>query len=92
MSKKSRQGHLPRSKRKKGKSSSLAVADQRQAIAQTPEPVSHSGISTPSVKVPTSAPTSAVRQYPHISAEIRRIGVLAGITLSVLAVLAFVLS
>ena len=90
MSKKSR--HVPRSKRKKSRGSPLAVAAQRQAIAQMPEPVPPSGISTPSVKVPTSAPTSAVRQYPHISAEVRRIGMLAAVILSVLAVLAFVLS
>ena len=106
MSKKSRRAHLARSKRKKSKSGSLATAAQQQPVTQAPgsttaahrQPlaqapaVSHPGASTSSVREPAPGATSAVAQHPYISAEMRRIGILAGIIISVLVVLAVVLS
>jgi len=92
---KSRQGrrrHSPRSKKGKGKRSPSAIVAQRQAVAQSREPVSHPEVSAPSVSVPTTMATLTTARYPYIVIELRRIGILAGIMLAILVVLALVLA
>ena len=90
---KSRRGRGKRlSKKKKGRLASPTVAAQQPAATQTYEPVVPSKVAAPAASVPTSRPTPAAVRYPFIATELRRIGILAGIMLVVLVVLALVLS
>ena len=92
---KSRRGrgkHSPQSKKRKSRQRFLATVTQQQAVAQTYEPASHPGVPTPSASVPTPVAKLAAARYPHIATELRTIGILAGIVLIILVVLALVLS
>jgi len=81
--------HLSRSKRRKGGKVFSAPAVQPSAVAQKSELLPRAGTPVPSAKAPTLKPT--VAQYPNVAAELRRIGILAGILLIILVVLFFVL-
>lgn len=81
--------HLPRSKRKKGRKDFSAPVALASAGAQKAEPAPRADTTVPPSKVPT--PKAAVVQSPSIVAELRRIGILAGIILVILVVLYFVL-
>lgn len=83
---------LPQSKKRKSRRRFLATAVQQQVVAQTYEPISHPGVPAPSASVPTPMAKLAAVRYPHIATELRTIGILAGIMLIILAVLALVLS
>jgi len=64
---------------------------QQQAVAETPQPATT--ISMPPLSRAATSPTaSRVAQHPYITTELRRIGILAGIILAILIVLALVLS
>jgi len=92
---KSRHGkgkRLPQSKKRKSRQRFLATVAQQQAVAQTHKPVSHPSVSAPLASVPTPMAKLAAVRYPHIATELRTIGILAGIMLTILAVLALVLS
>ncbi len=80
------------SKKGKGRLSRPAVAVQRQTIAQAHESVPLSNVSASSAGVPTPKAKPAAVWYPYIATELRTIGILAGIMLIILAVLALVLS
>ena len=80
------------SKKGKDKLSHTTMLVQQPAVAQTHEPASSSDVSIPSAKVPTPMAKPAAVQHPYIATELRTIGILAGIMLIVLAVLALVLS
>ena len=74
-------------------------ARQRHDTVALPQPVvtdAHQPAATistpPSLRTPASPRTSRVAQYPYITTELRRIGILAGIILVILIVLALVLS
>jgi hypothetical protein len=70
------------------------MASQQPAVAQTYKPVAPPKVTAPSVKVAAPSvkgPTPAVARYPQISNELRRIGMLAGIMVVTLVVLALVL-
>jgi hypothetical protein len=82
--------HLPRSKRKKGRKGFSAPVASAPAEAQKPEPAPRADTVIPSPKTPT--PKAAVAQATNVAAELRRIGILAGIILVILVVLFFVLS
>jgi len=77
--------HLQSKRRKQ--ISHTVLTSQQPAAAQTYKPAAPPKVAAPSVKEPT--PTQA--QYPQISNELRRIGILAGIMLVTLVVLALVL-
>ena len=63
----------------------------QQGVADTPQPAA--AIRTPpSSGVSASPAKSRTLQYPYITAELRRIGILAGIIIVILIVLAQVLS
>ena len=92
---KSRRGRgkrLPLSKKRKSRRHFLAPVAQQQAVAQTYEPVSRPSGSAPLASVPIPMAKLAAVRYPHIVTELRTIGILAGIMLIILAVLALVLS
>ena len=82
--------HLVRSKRKRSGHGVVAMAQHPvvsqpgRSVPQAEEPTRLSDTSTSSVKVSTVL-------YPYIFTELRRIGIIAGITLVILIVLAFVL-
>ena len=80
------------SKRKKGRPGHPAVIAQQPAVAQTDEPVSSPKVPVPSASVPTLMAKTAAVRYPYIATELRNIGILAGIMLIILVVLALVLS
>ena len=88
--------HLSRSKRSRRlgleRQPSPAIVAQRQAIAQTSKPVPHPSVPAPlaSISEPMAKPSAV--WYPYIATELRRIGILAGIMLVILVVLALVLS
>ena len=76
----------------------MSAAARQPTIAQAPHvtqpEATTSSVTEPppsSVREPTSVVTLAVRRYPYISTEVRRIGMLAGIILAILVVLALVL-
>ena len=79
------------SKKRKGGLSRPTVLAQQPAVTQTREPVASPDVSVPSAKVPTPMAKPAAVQYPYIATELRTIGILAGIMLIILAVLAVVL-
>ena len=81
--------HLSRSKRRKGGKAFSAPVALAPAVAQKSELPPRADAPVPSAKAPTPKPT--VAQHPNIAAELRRIGILAGIILIILVVLFFVL-
>ena len=89
-SRRSKGKHSVRSKRRRSGRGSLAMAPQQLPASQTYEPQPE--VSAPAPSVPTPAVTVTTARYPYITTELRRIGILAGITLVILVVLALVLS
>ena len=89
---KSQRKHLPQSKKRKRRRDSSAIAAQQQPVSQTYEPVSQPVVSAPSPSVLTPKVTQTVARYPYIVTELQRIGILAGIMLAILVVLALVLA
>ena len=92
---KSRRGRGKRSPqgKKRGKSRQLsATATQQPAVAQTHEPVPRPVVSAPPASLPAPTAKPATVRYPYIATELRTIGILAGVMLIILVVLAFVLS
>ena len=87
-SRRARGKHSLQSKKRKRKQIFTLPAAQQQAVAQTYKPAAPSKVAAPPAKEPT--PTAA--RFPHIATELRRIGILAGIMLAILVVLALVLS
>ncbi len=84
--------HLPQSKKRKSGRHFLATVAQQPAVAQTREPVSRPEVSAPSASVPTPMAKLAAIRYPYVATELRTIGILAGIMLIILTILALVLS
>ena len=94
---KSRHGkkkHSFRDKTKKSRQYNSVATSQQPVVAQTVEPAAPTKPSAPPVSVPTpTAKTKTITaRYPYIIAELRRFGILAGIMVVVLIVLALVMS
>jgi len=79
-------------KKKKGRTDRSSLSVQQPAVAQTHEPVSSPEVPVAPISVPTRMAKPAAISHPYITAELRTIGILAGIMLIVLVVLALVLS
>lgn len=62
-----------------------------QAVAGTPQPAATVSAPPPS-RAPTAATTPRAIQHPYITAELRNIGILSGVILVILIVLARILS
>jgi len=77
----------PQSKKRKRRQFSPVTPSQPQAVAQTYEPTAPSTVASSPIK----EPIQVVARYPYIAGELRRIGILAGIILTALVVLALVL-
>lgn len=89
MSRKSRRRgrHLPQSKRRRGRKGFSAPA-QPSAVTQRYEPAPQPKVVAPMAKAPTPRATTTLVQSINVAAELRRIGILAGIILAILIVLA----
>ena len=88
-SRRSRGRHIPRSKRKKGKGISTPRI-QPAVVAPTTEPPPRADTIVPSAKAPT--PKAAMAEQPNLAIELKRIGIVSGIILVILVVLALTLS
>ena len=91
MSGKSRHGKGKHGKRKKSRQHFSAVSARQTPVAQTNEPIVVAKPSALPASVLTPIKTQTATRYPYITAELRRIGILAGIMLAILVVLALVL-
>ncbi len=91
-SRRRRDKYSPQSKKKRGKSNHPPLPVQPSAIAQADEPVSSPNLPVPKAGVPTPRAKPAAIRSPYITTELRTIGILAGIMLIVLVVLALLLS
>ena len=92
MSGKSRQQKVKRSsksKRKTGRPGHPPILARKPPAAETGSPVSASDVSATAPSVPPSV-AQPMFHYPHISTELRTIGILAVIMLAILIVLAMV--
>lgn len=76
------------SKRKKEQSRPATTVGQQPSG----EVVSSTKMAVPSASVPSPVSRPAAVQHPYIAAELRTIGILSGIMLVILAVLALVLT
>lgn len=72
---------------KKGKRISPVTVAQEQVVSPTESPVTPARRAAHSLSVSTPPAAS----HPHVAVELRRIGILAGVMLAVLVVLAFTL-
>ena len=88
----SRRERLARSKKKKGRRSPPVAVAQQPATAPTHETAASPRVSVPAAGTPSPGIVAAPAQYPYIASELRRIGILAGITLVILVILALTLS
>jgi len=87
--------HHHQSKKSKAKQRHTVMASPQPAVAQAPGAAIPTSVpATPErpASAPTPHPTPKAAQYPYITAELRQIGILAGIILVILIVLALVLS
>ena len=86
MPKKTRRVKISQSKRKQLRQGFSASVSPKPEVTETPEPV----ISAPPVS--TAVPrASKPARYPYVIAELKRIGILAGIMLVILIILALAL-
>ena len=85
--------HHSQSKKRREKQRYTTTIAHQPIAAQTSKPTVPTGMSTPSASISTLLRAhSVIAQHPHITTELRRIGILAGIILAILIVLALVLS
>jgi len=82
--------HTAQTKKRKGRQSPPVIVSQQKTVAQSDKPdVIPAGVTTPSPGAVTVVP-AAIGHYELII-ELRRIGILAGIMLAALILLALVL-
>jgi len=89
MPSKSRRGRGKHSARSKRRHGTLARVAQPQVAAPGYQPMT-TAMPKPSPGVPTPIAAPGVARYPYIASELRRIGILSGIALAILVVLALV--
>jgi len=83
--------HPSRSKKGKDRQHFSATATQQPAVAQTYKPAPGPSMPAPSTSVPPPMVKPSAIEHPYVAAELRTIGILAGIILIVLVILASVL-
>ena len=79
-------------KKKRDRTGRPTMLIQQPAVAQTHQPISSPNVPVTPVRMLTPIAKPATISYPYIATELRTIGLLAGIILIVLVVLALVLS
>jgi len=91
---KSQRGRSNKNKKKKGQRVS-PVAAQQPPVAQVAKPVAQPGTQSPAsaaAAVPKPSAKTVAASYPYVAGELRRIGMLAGIMLVALVVMALILT
>jgi len=88
MPKKPRKGKAFYSKKRKIKQRAPVPVAQQPEISQIPKPA----VAPPAVRTPSTKLTSKIAQYPYVIAELKSIGIISGIILVILIVLALVLT
>ncbi len=91
-SQRSRRKHSFPGKKKKGRRSPAGVVAQQQAGIQIDKPVALPRVVLPAVSTPAPLSVLTPLRHPYILTELRRTGILAGIMLVILVVLALVFS
>ena len=91
-SQRSRRKHSVSGKKKKGRRSPAGVVAQEQAGIQIDKPVTPARVALPALSTSAPLPRLTPLRHPYILTELRRTGIIAGIMLIVLVVLALVLS
>ena len=94
MPNKSRHGkrkHSTLSKRRKERQRSLATTTRQPETAQVSMPTSSTGKVNSKTSVQAPSATPATDDYAYVTAELKRIGILTGVILVILIVLALVL-
>ncbi len=91
-SQRSKRKHSFQGKKKKGRRSPPGVVAQRPAGIQIDKPVALPRVVLPAVSTPAPLSGLTPLRHPYILTELRRTGILAGIMLVILVVLALVLS
>ena len=81
-----------KSKKKRAKQRATTGFIPQQPVMPTPQAAAPATTPAPATRVPAPSPKMPVARYPYITAELKRIGILAGIILAILIVLAVVLS
>jgi hypothetical protein len=87
VAKKSERSHLSRSKRKKSGIGSPPVAVQKKPVDQAVTTSEHTEVPAPVVAATGKSAAPTRSRYIHVSAELKRIGILAAIIFGVLGVL-----
>ena len=89
--KRGRGKHSSQSKKRKGRQDSAVIVAHQEAAAPVLKPAVPTEPSSPVVRAPAPAAKSVSVRYPHIGVELRNIGILAGIMVVILVVLALAL-
>ncbi|MFC2001336.1 hypothetical protein ACFLUZ_02390 [Chloroflexota bacterium] len=84
--------HPSKSKKRRERQRSQVTVAYQPVAAQTSKPAVPTDMPAPRAKVPAPSAASRVARYPYITTELRRIGILAGIIIAILVVLALILS
>ena len=87
-----RRGHSAQSKKAKAKQRSAVMSSGQQVVVQMPRPAVSPPVSAPPASKRIRPAISKTARYPYITAELKRIGIVAGIILAILVVLALVLA
>ena len=88
----SRRRHSSQSKKRKSRRGSPGAVAQWRADIPIDNPVASPEVAIPSADTPAPMPEPTGVQYSYTLTELRRIGILAGVMLVILVVLALVLS
>jgi len=84
--------YSPQSKKKKSRSSRPAAVVTQSVAAEGQRPVEAPGAKVAPAEAPAPMVTPAAVQYHYVAAELRTIGILAGIMIVILVVLALFLA
>lgn len=87
----SRGKHLSHSKKGKSRQSHLSAVSQRQSVSLADKVTAPPEVVTPLANTQALIPTSVKYKYPNLPYELRKVGILAGLILAILILLALVL-
>ena len=79
-------------KKRRGRQSFSTVSPQQTVVSQAYQPAPSPEVTTPSASGASTRSAMAATRYPYIATELRRIGILAGIILVILIILALIFS
>lgn len=91
MSSKSRRKRGKHGKRRKVELTPALTAAEQPVASETRAPASPSPVARPAAGVPASVSKPAAVRYPYFAGEMKRIGIIAAIMLTVLVILSRVL-